>query len=116
MHQHSGARFRIFPKAYEGYVEPETVWVSPPPGMIGAGPADGRMHVIDALDKEGPYEPPFWGPRSRGRVGPPALPAADGHFDRIPVDDRTFLAAHTYAPARRVLDVWETFFGRPVNW
>jgi hypothetical protein len=116
MHQHSGTRFRLFPKAYEGYLEPETVWVSPPPGTIGPGPADGRMHVVDALDKKGPYDPPLWVPPYRGQVGPPAVPGADGHFDQIPVDDRTFLSAHTYATARRVLDVWEAFFGRPIRW
>ena len=115
-HQRGGTRFRLFPKAYEGYLEPETVWVSPSPAMIGPGPADGRMHAIDALDKEGPYDPPFWVPPYRGRVGPPALPAADGHFDQIPVDDRTFLSAHTYASARRVLDIWEAFLGRRINW
>jgi len=74
------------------------------------------MHVVDALDKEGPYDPPFWMPPYRGRVGPPALPGTDGHFDHIPVDDRTFLSAHTYAAARRVLDVWEALFGRPITW
>jgi hypothetical protein len=116
MHQHNGTRFRIFPKAYSGYLEPETVWVSPPPGMIGPGPSDGRMHVVDALDKKGPYDPPFWMPPYSGRVGPPALPGIDGHFDHIPVDERSFLSAHTYATARRVLDVWEALLGRPINW
>jgi hypothetical protein len=116
MHQHRGTRFRLFPKAYEGYLEPETVWVSPSPGTIGPGPADGHMHVVDALDKEGPYDPPSWMPPYRGRVGPPALPGTDGHFDHIPVDDRTFLSAHTYATARRVLDVWEALFGRRITW
>src|SRR5882672_8865500 len=38
---------------------------------------------LDALDKQGPYDPPFWVPPYQGRVGPPALPAADGHFDQI---------------------------------
>jgi hypothetical protein len=115
-HLRSGTRFRLFPKAYEGYLEPETVWLSPLPRMIAPGPADGRMHVVDALEKEGPYDPPFWVPPYRGRVGPPALPSADGHFDQIAVDDRTFLSAHTYASARRVLDIWEGFLGRPIHW
>jgi hypothetical protein len=115
-HRRGGTRFRLYPKAYEGYLEPETVWLSPPPGAIGPGPADGRMHVVDALDKEGPYDPPSWVPPYRGRVGPPAVPSADGHFDHIPVDDRRFLSAHTYASARRVLDIWEDFLGRRIPW
>jgi hypothetical protein len=115
-HLRGGTRFRLYPKAYEGYVEPETVWLSPPPGAIGPGPADGHMHVVDALEKEGPYDPPLWVPPYHGRVGPPALPGPDGHFDQIPVDDRVFLSAHTYASARRVLDIWEMFLGRRVHW
>ncbi|HLH96103.1 MAG TPA: hypothetical protein VKW08_13400 [Xanthobacteraceae bacterium] len=115
-HQHGGTRFRLFPKAYQGYLEPETVWLSPPPGSIGPGPVDRRMHVVDALAKEGPYDPPVWGPPYRGPIGRPALPSRDGHFDHIPLEDRTFLLAHTYASTRRVLDIWEAFFGRRIEW
>ena len=115
-HWRDGTRFRLYPKAFQGFLEPETVWLSPLPGTIGPGPTDGRMHVVDALGKEGPYDPPRWEPPYRGRVGPPARPQRDGHFDRIPPTDRTFLSAHMYGCVRRVLDVWEALLGRPIRW
>ena len=115
-HWRDGTRFRLFPKAHQGFLAPETVWVSPLPGSIGPGPTGDRMHVIDAFGKVGPYAPPGWEPPYRGPIGPPAMPDRDGHFDRIPVDDRTFFSAHMYGCVRRVLDVWEAMLGRPVRW
>ncbi|NIA70663.1 hypothetical protein HBA54_18860 [Pelagibius litoralis] len=112
-----GTRFRLFPQMpdLEGFAEPETVLVSPRPGTIGAGPFDGAMRVVDPIDKPEPYAfpdmPPF-----QGAVFPPAVPNRDGHFDHIPLDSRQFLSAHMYGSVRFVLDIWESYFGKMVDW
>lgn len=113
----SGTRFRVYPQApvLESIVDPETIWVSKPRGTIGPGPADQQMYVSDAIDKKSPYEPPFF-PPYRGRVHAPAVPDAHGHFDYILPHTREFSSAHMYAVIRRVLDVWEVYFGRTVRW
>ena len=121
-----GTRFRLFPRAPYAYPgdEPETVIVSPPPGTVGPGPSDDRLYVIDPVNKPEPYgigwptlaspmdlRPP-WG----GRLHPPAMPDAEGHFDHLAVDTPEFEAAHIYGSIRFVLDVWEGYFGRPIRW
>ncbi|WP_229073411.1 hypothetical protein [Actinoplanes sp. DH11] len=118
----TGTRFRIFPQprfltAADGsplFGEPETVVVAPPPGAVGSGPADDRMFVVDAVGKL-PYSqffrPPFTGDRR-----PPVQPGPDGHFDHLDPDSREFSAATMYATVRRVLDIWEDYFGRQVQW
>ncbi len=112
-----GTRFRLFPQMpdLEGFAEPETVLVSPAPGSIAPGPFDGAMRVVDPIDKPEPYAfpdmPPF-----RGAVFPPAVAGPDGHFDHIPQDSRQFLSAHMYGSVRFVLDIWEDYFGKMVDW
>ena len=112
-----GTRFRLYPQppvlsSVRGH---ELVWVSPPPGTIGPGPADDRMYVVDALDKtpyQYPYLPPYRGPRH-----PPVQPGPDGHFDHLTDSwSREFMAAHMYGTLRFVLDVWEKYFGGPLPW
>lgn len=112
-----GTRFRLFPQMPEldGFARPETVRVSPRPGTIGPGPFDGAMRVVDAVDKPAPYAFPYM-PPYQGPVFPPAVPGADGHFDRIPVNSRQFLAAHMYGSVRFVLDIWEAYLGRTIAW
>jgi hypothetical protein len=113
----SGTRFRLYPQAplLPGYEDPETVWLSPPAGTIGVGPADSRMYVVDPIAKRElygfPYLPPYRGPSH-----PPVPPGPDGHFDDVPRGTRAFLAAHMYGSVRRVLDIWEGYFGRPIAW
>ena len=48
-----GTKFKLFPQApwLQGYAEPEIVRVSAPAGSLGPGPSDGRMYVIDPVDK-----------------------------------------------------------------
>ena len=53
-----------------GFEEPETVWVSVPAGEVLAGPADDRLHVVDAIDKA-PYRFPYLPPHA-GDAHPPA--------------------------------------------
>lgn len=112
-----GTRFRLFPQMPDlaGFARPETVRVSPPPGSIGPGPFDGAMRVVDPIDKSGPYEfpdmPPYVGP-----VYPPAFPGPDGNFDHIPLDSRQFVSAHMYGSVRFVLDIWEGYLGKTVDW
>ena len=112
-----GTRFRLFPQipVLAAYRTPETVWVSRPPGTIAPGPEDDRMYVIDAVGKPAPYEYPYL-PPYRGRTGPPAVPSARGHFDDFDVGSPAFRAAHLYGTVRRVLDIWESYAGRPPEW
>jgi hypothetical protein len=114
--QGRGTRFRLFAQdpALEAYREPETVWISRPPGSIGPGPADDRMYVIDAIGKP-PYEYPFLPPYT-GPAAPPAIPGARGHFDHLEVGHPAFRAAHMYGTVRRVLDIWESYAGHRIPW
>src|SRR5262249_36945489 len=113
----AGTRFRLFAQdpALEAYRDPETVWIASPPGTISPGPEDDRMYVVDAIDKHGPYEYPYL-PPYRGPVFPAVLPSPEGHFDHLAIDSPEFRAAHMYATVRRVLDIWEDYFGRRVEW
>ncbi len=112
----TGTRFRLFPQTplLEGFETPEIVWISKPPEMIGPGPSDDRMYVVDAIDKE-PYEfpnmPPYQGPSN-----PPAMPASDGHFDHLEVGTHQFEAAHIYGTLRFVMDIWECYLGHRIEW
>jgi hypothetical protein len=122
----SGVRFRLFPKP--PYVHPdwppETVCVSSPPGSIGPGPSDDRMHLIDPVGKffaygvnPGPLGTPHLDlPPWRGPVRRPVCPDADGHFDHIPVGTPEFAEAHVFGAVRFVLDIWERYFGRSIPW
>lgn len=110
-------RFRLFPQApvVPAFAEPETVVIGRATGSIGPGPSDDRMYVIDALGKSQPYAfpylPPFTGPANA-----PILPGPDGHFDHFEVGTRSFNAAHMYGTLRFVLDIWESYFERKVEW
>ncbi|HVI91828.1 MAG TPA: hypothetical protein VM659_26270 [Dongiaceae bacterium] len=112
-----GTRVRLYPQApfLSGFGEPEVVWLSPPAGTVEAGPSDDRMYVVDAVDKLVPYEYPYL-PPYRGESYPPVEPGPDGHFDHYPVDSREFVAVHVYGSLRRVLDIFESYVGRPLPW
>jgi len=122
----SATRFRLFPRppyANPGR-PPEIVTISVPPDLIGPGPSDDRLYVIDPVRKNhpygivpGPYGTPHLSfPPWRGPTYPPARAGADGHFDRIPIEAPEFAPAHVYGSIRFVLDVWERYFGRPIEW
>jgi hypothetical protein len=112
-----GTRFLLFPQTptLAGYGEAERVWVSSPVGTIGPGPADDRMYVVDPIEKPAyydfPYMPPFL-----GAVNPPVEPGPSGHFDHLSPGSREFVCAHLFGSLRRVLDIWESYLGRPVEW
>jgi len=111
-----GTRFRLFPELDAGYLEPETVLLSPPPGSIGPGPEDDQLYVANAVLKPKQYDPPDYMPPYRAPEFPPAHPSASGHFDHIAVDTPAFLAAHIYGSARHTLDIWEQYLRRRVQW
>jgi hypothetical protein len=123
---HGGTRFRLFPQAPFLHPErpPEIVHISVPPGLVGPGPGDDRLFVIDPVGKHhgygliaGPYGTPHLNlPPWRGPVRWPAQPDAYGHFDHIPVVSPTFSLAHAFGTLCFVLDVWERFFGRRIQW
>jgi hypothetical protein len=119
----TGTRFRIFPQprflqkaggAGPLFPEPEVVVVSVPPAAMRPGPADDRMFVIDAVSKL-PYNR-FFRPPYRGSSNTAVRPGPDGHFDRIDPNTREFSAATMYATVRRVLDIWEDYFGHRLDW
>ena len=111
-----GTRFRLFPQSplLADYQTPETVWLSLPPSEIMPGPSDQRMYVADAVDKSH-YEYPFL-PPYRGECNPLAQAAEDGHFDHLEVGTPEFEAAHMYGTLRWVLDIWEIYFERKIEW
>ena len=112
-----GTKVRLFPQAPNlgGFSEPEVVWLSPPAGTVAPGPADDRMYVRDATDKREPYLFPYL-PPFYGTTRPPVEPGPDGHFDHIPVGTREFVATHAYGSIRRVLDIFESYLGGPLQW
>jgi hypothetical protein len=121
-----GVRFRLFPKPPYVHPEwpPETISVSSPPGSIGPGPADDRMRLIVPVDKRYSYgvnagplgTPKLDLPPFRGPVHRPVCPDDEGNFDGIPVDTPEFAGAHVFGTVRFVLDIWERYFGRPIEW
>jgi len=112
-----GTRFRLYPQTPlpDAHWRPEIVCVSPPAGLVGPGPADHRMYVRDAIDKDRPYGeydlPPY-----RGPTNPPVRPGPDGHFDHLEPGTREFMVAHVYGTIRFVLDVWERYIGGEIPW
>jgi hypothetical protein len=111
----TGTRFRLFaqPRFIEGFETPETVFISVSPNLMQLGPADDRTYVIDAINKL-PYDD-FTRPPYAGSHNPPVQPGPDGHYDQLPLTSREFSCATMYATVRRVLDIWEDFFGRRIN-
>jgi len=119
----TGTRFRLFPQPRflqrdDGsgplFPEPEEVVISVPPSGMAPGPADDRIFVVDAVGKQ-PYSSLFR-PPYRGESRPPVAPGPDGHFDHLDASSREFSAATMYATVRRVLDIWEDYFGHRVEW
>jgi hypothetical protein len=121
-----GTRFKLFPQPpfLEEYGEPEVVEVSSPAGSIGPGPSDHRMFVVDPLDKTLSYglHEDSWGesyiylPPWDGDRYAPVVPDALGHFDYLEPGTREFECAHLFGTVRWVLDIWEGYFGREIEW
>jgi hypothetical protein len=113
----TGTRVRLFAQSHylQAFREPETVWLSPSAGSVGPGPSDDRMYAVDPIGKDEPYEFPFL-PPWRGPAHPPVEPDTDGHFDYLDVNSREFAIVHMYGGIRRTLDIWESFFGRRIEW
>jgi hypothetical protein len=111
----TGTRFRLFaqPRFIEGFDTPEIVYINVLPSLMQPGPADDRAYVIDALNKL-PYDD-FTRPPYSGARNPPVQPGPDGHYDHIALTSREFSCATMYATVRRVLDIWEDFFGRKIT-
>jgi hypothetical protein len=73
------------------------------------------MYVVDPLAKASPYEYPYLPPYA-GPIRPPAAPGGQGHFDHLDATHPAFRAAHMYGTVRRVLDIWEGYLDRRVEW
>ncbi|MBY5389743.1 hypothetical protein GR210_18230 [Rhizobium leguminosarum] len=112
-----GTRFLVFPQPsfIPGYEKPEVVWIGPSAGSILAGPSDSRIYVANPIEPKSPYAAPYIPPYP-GLLQPPAEPGPDGHFDHIRPGSPAFLSTHSYACARRVLDICESYAGRPISW
>lgn len=121
-----GTRFKLYPQPsfVRARVEPETVFISSPAGSVGPGPEDHRAYTVYPVGKSAPYgiadDPrrvsrlllPPWG----GLIREPAQPDADGNFDYLKPGSPQFEMAHFFGTVRFVLDVWESYFGRPIQW
>ncbi|WP_207714401.1 hypothetical protein [Scytonema sp. UIC 10036] len=114
--ENTGTRFHIFPQPrfLNIFPQPEVIHISVPPNEIQPGPADNRMYVVDAINKL-PYSQ-FSRPPHLGAKNPPVKPGPDGHFDHLDPDSREFSSATMYATVRRVLDIWEDYFGHQIEW
>jgi hypothetical protein len=112
-----GTRFLVFPQPpyVTGYEKPEVVWLATSIGGILAGPSDKYMYVADPIEAKRPYAFPSLPPYAGG-LRPPAEPGSDGHFDHILPGSPAFLSAHSYACARRVLDICVGYLRREVSW
>ncbi|NRT87280.1 hypothetical protein [Clostridium beijerinckii] len=113
----SGTRFLIYPqnKNLIGFEKPEVVYINLVPGSIKAGPEDDKMYVVDAKNKhEYMYE--FEGPPYKGPRFPAVEPDKEGHFDYIDPSSREFSSTIMYATVRRVLEIWEDYFGHSIEW
>ncbi|MDI7862215.1 hypothetical protein MRS76_09615 [Rhizobiaceae bacterium n13] len=112
-----GTRFWIFPQPpfIPGYEQPDRVWLNILPDEIGDGPSDNLMYVADPLYDKLPYGfgdlPPFEGAKHS-----PAKPGPDRHFDNMDPKSRSYLGVHAYACTHFVLDIWQSYLGRPVRW
>jgi hypothetical protein len=118
-----GTRFKLFPQPrfLEDFSEPEVVMVSSPPGSLGPGPQDHRMYTIFPVGKEKPYgiaaqgeeaaAPPWTGP-----IEDLAMPDENGHFDYLEPGTPQFEQAHLFGTVRFVLDIWEQYFDREIEW
>ena len=117
-HAGRGTRFVVYPQppGPGSSFGPETVWISVTPDDLAPGPADARIYVVDAAYKYLPYTEPPNLPPFTGQQVAPLEAGPDGHFDHVVPGTRAFGAAHIYAVTRRVLDLWEHYFGRPVPW
>ena len=82
------------------------------------------MRLIFPIDKRYSYgvnagplgTPKLDLPPYRGRIHRPVCPNDEGHFDTIPVDTPEFSEAHVFGTVRFVLDIWERYFGHPIEW
>jgi len=112
-----GTRFLVYPQPpfVPGYERPELVWLPIAPGQITAGPASRRACVRDPVLPKPPYETPYL-PPFRGRCHTPAEPGPDGHFDHLVPGTRSFMAAHAFACAHRVLGICEGYVGSTLPW
>ncbi len=112
-----GTRFLIFPQPpyIPGYEKPEVVWIGPSAGPVLVGPSDKRMYVVSPAEEKIPYLAPDIPPYP-GLLRPPVEPGPDGHFDHIGPDSPQFLSTHSYACARRVLDICESYAGHSIGW
>ena len=125
-HDVGGTRFRLFPQApfLRPDDPPDTVQVSAPAGSLAPGPADSRMFVIDPIGKERPYgfltnargQRDLYLPSWEGPVRPPVEPSVDGHFDHIEPGAPGFEAVHAFGTVHFVQDIWDSYFGRPIDW
>jgi len=122
-----GTLFRLFPQTPTNIdsMPAEIIEVSPPVGSLGPGPSDDRMYVIFPVDKPREYGmhedengyPYVYLPPWDGPLYEPAVSDEDGNFLQYDdINDPRFHAAHTYASIRFTLDVWERYYGRPIEW
>ena len=115
LYRDRGTRFHLYAQSpwVEGFQHPVTVWLSPRPGQITAGPRDRRIRTRDA-DKR-PFrqdEEPIY----RGPLRPAVPPGPRGHFDHVEPEEPNFIPVHAFGCIRRTLDIWEFYNRRRIAW
>lgn len=73
------------------------------------------MYVVDAVCKK-PYVATGGRPPYSGSCWSAVRPNAAGHFDRLRPGTRAFSAAAMFATVRCVLEIWEHYFDRGLEW
>src|SRR5436190_2666243 len=121
-----GTRFKLFPQPgfLPDFGRPQTVYVSSPAGSLAPGPSGDLAYAVYPIGKSQPYGtepyPSIQGnvllPPWRGDILPPAEPDGAGHFDYLEPGTPQFECAHLFGTVRFVLDIWEGYFGRAINW
>ncbi len=122
----AGTRFKLFarPPYVHADWRPDEISIDASRGLIGAGPSDDRLYVIEPIGKTKQYglssgprgTPHLYFPPWRGPIYAPAQPAADGHFDSIALDAPEFARAHVFGAIRFGIAVWERYLGRRIDW
>ena len=103
-------KVRLLPNPFAA---PETVNLSVSPDLIGPGPSDNRLYVVNPKQAKIPYQypdlPPFTGTQQYLAINPKQMAS-------LSIDHPSFIAVHLYGVTRFVLDVWEYYFGHSIPW
>ncbi|MBX2836838.1 MAG: hypothetical protein KTR35_08280 [Gammaproteobacteria bacterium] len=93
----------------DGKTQSESVCLSSVPQLMGVGPSDDELVVINSAHKRpfAEHEPPI----IRGELAEPFVPRTEADLQFVDEGTEHFCCVHMFGSVRRALDVWETYFG-----